>query len=188
MSFWEGFLKEVEEGMIWPLVNSSQWCGGGMGSLGEAGPRLIRTWVNEAPLGWGYADHQTRPLVPWDPQGWIISTGLWQLLPASHSALSQHIGFLLYFNLLGHPCFLVPSVGWNGFQTCSERVWVTCTGLTPMASGLQAHSSILCSVLWGWTLQTTLPRPLCISLPKRGAGGRWTRRAGEGEEKLFSGI
>lgn len=43
MLFWEGFLKEVEEGMIWPLVNSSQWCGGGMGSLGEAGPRLIRT-------------------------------------------------------------------------------------------------------------------------------------------------
>lgn len=43
MSSGEGFLKEVEEGMIWPLVNSSQWCGGRVGSLGEAGPRLIRT-------------------------------------------------------------------------------------------------------------------------------------------------
>lgn len=25
MSFWKGFLKKVEEGIIWPLVNSSKW-------------------------------------------------------------------------------------------------------------------------------------------------------------------
>ena len=25
MSFWKGFLKKVEEGIIWPLVNSSEW-------------------------------------------------------------------------------------------------------------------------------------------------------------------
>ena len=25
MSFWKGFLKKVEEGIIWSLVNSSEW-------------------------------------------------------------------------------------------------------------------------------------------------------------------
>lgn len=116
-----------------------------------------------------------RPPVPWDPQRLnnhyspltAVSCQSSSLEPTN--TISGVLQPLQTSLISGAQCWLegIPNLFWKGFES---PVQVNTNGFWA-----PAHSTILCSVLWGWTLQTTLPRLLCISLPMRGAGGRWTK-------------